>query len=770
MPTAKREPLTPALLAAAAVAATWAAGYFGLAWLVRGGLLPAHLMPVLAWGLVGLLALVAAAGWAVGVLLARHRAAVDAAAARSRLIVDAAADAILTLDYQGRIESFNAAAARMFGYEASEVLGRDFSLLIGTADKSGLERLLQETVPTGSAKVLVDSTTFVGKHKGGHTFPVELGVSKVIDEDRRVYVQIVRDLTERKRAERHRRIQYETARVLAGNTDLAEAGPRVLEVIGSGVGWPAGLLWKVDPSDGLLRCVAAWAEGGPALRFTSEARAATHAPGSGLPGRVWLRHELRWLGKLAADPDLPTAAARRAGYESAIAWPVELEKQTLGVLEFYAPEITDPDDDLKGCLYPVATHLAQFIRRKADEEALKKALVAAEAASQAKSEFLANISHEIRTPLNGIVGLTEIALMGELEAQQREHLGLVQSSANTLLALVNDLLDFAKIEAARMDLECVPFAVRAGLEPTLRALGVRARQKGLAFTHTFDPDVPVWVVGDPLRLQQVLFNLVGNAIKFTHKGEVTVRLGLAARTARDVILHGTVRDTGIGIAHEKQEAIFEAFSQADGSRARKFGGTGLGLTIASRLVGLMGGRVWVESQPGKGSTFHFTACLAATSEATLGEPEGGTGAGDDSVWGLSLTQAADPCGKRILVAEDNPVNRVLLDLILQKRQHQVTFACNGVDAVRLWQEQPFDLVLMDVQLPEMDGVEATMLILEESRRTGRPAMIVGLTAHASTEDRQRCLGAGMAAYIAKPIQPRDLLDAIDRLVRPPSAH
>ncbi|MBY0232981.1 MAG: response regulator [Gemmataceae bacterium] len=768
MPAPKPSMIRAALVVAGAVLACWAMGLVVLCHLAESGKLSEPLFWPVAALLGGLLAAVGAAGLMAARALARtsSAAAESETAARNRLIVDAAADAILTFDFQGRIESFNAAAVRMFGFEPEEVLGQDISIIIGTSDKSDVQTMVQSAIDTGGAKVLADSAAFVGKRKDRTTFPVELGVSKVIDADRRLFVQIIRDLSERKQADRQRRMQLECARVLADGAGPEDAAPEVLAVIGESVGWPVGLLWRVDEGSGMLRCAASWAANEAGMGFVASLRDARLPQGTGLAGRVWLRRDMRWLGQVAAGPDMPAAGtALEAGLRSAIAWPVELEGRLLGVLEFYAPEIPKPDDAMRGCLVPVATQLAQFLRRKEDEAALREALGAAQEASRAKSEFLANISHEIRTPLNGIVGLTDLTLAGELAPQPREHLELVQSSANTLLSLVNDLLDFAKIEAARMELESVPFAIRPSLEPTLKALGARARQKGLSFTHHLAPEVPDWLVGDPLRLQQVLFNLVGNAIKFTPSGEVSVQVLLAARTAREAVVHGIVKDTGIGIPPDRQEAVFEAFSQADGSKTRKFGGTGLGLTIASRLVQLMGGRIWVESKAGKGSTFHFTACLATTDEAAVAAPTGGTGTVDDSHWAMTVTPEADVFGRRVLVAEDNQVNCVLLDLILQKRHHKTVFVGTGTEAVRAWKEGAFDLVLMDVQLPEMDGLEATRQIRAEAERQGKAAMVVGLTALASAEDRENCIQAGMTAYLAKPMQPRELLETIDRLLR-----
>jgi two-component system, sensor histidine kinase and response regulator len=739
----------PILFAVLLTLLAWGAACFVACWLLE-------LDVVTSTRVCASLAAVAAVAGTVGIFGARRhfrRVRADVITQqdrRNRLIVDAAADAIITFNHQGQIESFNAAASRLFGYAAEEVIGRDVSLLIAPEGSGDFDSILSKALRTGSARVLVSGVQFEGRHKDGHAIPVELGVSKVLDEDRRVYVQIIRDLTERKQAEKQRQLQYEVARLLAAASSVADAAPRVLEAIGQTQGWPVGLLWQADPAVGMLRCVGGWCAEPRFADLVSQARLTMHPPGSGLAGRAWSRRELRWSSNLANEPELPLAPqALQLGLRGELALPIELAGELLGVLDFYAPALAAPEDSLLRSLYPVGTQLGQFIKRKLDEEELRRAKEAAEAASRAKSEFLANVSHEIRTPLNGIIGLTEVLLASSLTAQQREHLGLLQASGETLLALINDLLDFAKIEAAKMVLEETPFEIRKGLEATLKTLGVRARQKGLRFANLIDDEVPAVVVGDPLRLQQVLLNLVGNAIKFTTHGEVSVRLSLTAKTAREAVLHGVVRDTGVGIAADKQEIIFEAFRQADPSRARKFGGTGLGLTITSRLLGLMGGRLWVESAVGQGSTFHFTACL-------------GVGSPDD----LSAAEKPLPAvplapGLRILIAEDNPVNRALLDLILQKRRHNMTFVTTGHDAVSACDAGKFDVILMDLQLPELDGLEATQQIL--SRPGAAP--VIGMTASATEQDRRRCLEAGMKAYLTKPVHPAELLRLIDELGR-----
>jgi signal transduction histidine kinase len=563
------------------------------------------------------------------------------------------------------------------------------------------------------------------------------------------------------------------ARRLAGTEPLALVGPGVLEAIGRTLGWSVGVLWQVDAADNVLRCASVWSEREEDAPLIDQARCAPRPKGEGLAGQVWTYRQLRWYSNLHSEPAMhETRPALQAGLPAALAWPIELAGDLLGVLQFHAASIPPPSEALLRCLYPLATQLAQFLKRKQVEAELRRARDSAETANRAKSEFLANVSHEIRTPLNGILGLTELTLEEDLPQPHREHLELIQSSANTLLALINDLLDLSKIEAARMVLEEVPFELRPSLDPTLKTMAVRARQKDLRFTWFIHPDIPTWLIGDPLRLQQVILNRAGNAIKFTPAGKVSVNLVLAARKGDEVILHGAIHDTGIGIPPDKQEGIFEAFEQVDSSRSHKYGGTGLGLTITSRLVGLMGGRVWVESETGHGSTFHFTVCLGFT--AAPGVVPSHSVEKVES----ALSQAPNPAdssvrsssgppvlGRKILVAEDNPVNRALLDIILQKRKHVVTFAGSGREVVDLSGNHLFDLILMDVQLPEIDGLEATRQIQAREKPEGTKPPIVALTAYASEEDSRRCLQAGMSAYLTKPVQPNELLRVIDDLLR-----
>ena len=805
-----------------------------------------------------------------------------------RDLIERSLQPICIASTDGYFQYVNPAWEKVLGFTAEELTTRSYIEFVHPDDREATNRV------AASLAQGADTLSFENRYrcKDG-SYKWLLWTATVPPGKNEIYAT-AHEITDRKHEETRLAAQYAVTRVLAQAESLEDVAAKILQAVCESLGWDYGGLWVIDESHDWLRCLRTWHDPRNHLPGFEQATQALQLPRRvGLPGRVWASAEPAWIEDVTRDANFPRALlAAHEGLHGAFGFPILLGNEVLGVLEFFSRQIQRPDQQLLAMMGAIGSQIGQFIERRKAEDALRvyareleTAKQKAEDATQAKSSFMANMSHEIRTPMNAIIGMTELSLETKLSREQREYLGAIKTSANALLSLVNDLLDFAKIEARKLHLEHVSFDLRDAIEDAIRVLAVRAHEKQLELACHVDPQVPQRLMGDPLRLRQVLVNLVGNAVKFTDAGEVVLRISQRAFEAGTAELHFAIRDTGIGIPRDKQEHIFGAFAQADSSTTRRFGGTGLGLAISAEIVALMGGRIWVESTPGAGSTFHFSAqfevttqplpraeqrtlanlpvlvvddnhtnrwileevlknwhmrpVIADSAKSALTWLKRGLDAGEPfaialidghmpemdgfalaeaikrdrrlrSLTLIMLTSAASrediarcrklgitahlskpikqselfdvivtalgqaalapkerPAarartkkGLRILVAEDNEVNQFLATKVLEKLGHEVTIVGNGKLAVEAAKTGRHQLITMDIQMPEMDGLAATRAIRDWERTAGGHLPIIAMTAHAMKGDRERCLAAGMDSYVSKPIQAKELAAAI----------
>jgi two-component system sensor histidine kinase/response regulator len=628
-------------------------------------------------------------------------------------LIDSSPLGIVVTNQQGDVQSINPAFTKEFGYSRDETVGKKLDDLIAPGELSTeARRLTQRGIEGELFRVETQR-----KRKDGTFVDVEIhGVPLTIQGKIAGGFALYQDITERHRSE---------AAVREANSmlnALIEASPLAIAIT-----TPDGTTRSTNPAFTKI------------FGYTGEEAAGRNLDDMIAPSE--LLEEARTITRdrlLGGIYQLETLRKRKDGSLVDVelhSVPLTVQGKSIGSYAMY--------EDIS--------------KRKQAEDDLKAAKKAAEEANRAKSAFLANMSHEIRTPMNGIIGMTDLALETELSAEQREYLEMVKTSADSLLRVINDILDFSKIEAGKLELELLPFPLRESLGETMKTLGHSAHSKHLELAWQVGPDVPEWIVGDRGRLRQMLVNLAGNAIKFTERGEVVLNVSAEQMRAESVELHFQVRDTGIGIPADKQQKIFGAFTQADESTTRKYGGTGLGLAIVQRLVTLQQGKLWLESEEGKGSVFHFTLNFGLPGK-TFVPPK--------------LPEPAELRGLRVLAVDDNQTNRRILMDILKQWGMQPAEATNGKEALeilgRAEQEgSGFSLAVIDAQMPEMDGFTLARRIKGDARLTS--VRIIMLSSAARSGDATRSQNAGIAAYLIKPAQPSELLDSIlDTMAGPES--
>jgi PAS domain S-box-containing protein len=677
-------------------------------------------------------------------------------------LLDSTVEAIYGVDKEGNCNFANPSCLKLLGYHREdELLGRNMHGVIHHTRADGM--------PCRAADCLIARAWREGAqiHCGdevfwrsdGGCFPSECWSYPLRQGDQVTgAVVCFLDISERKSVEKRLICHHAVTAVLAESHDLADALARILRAVCEGLSWDLGLVWRVDGEAYGLSCAEVW----PTLA-AYEARAFEEAnrllvlrKGEDLPGRVWEACAPAWVEDISFEKNPRRRdEASRAGFASAFAAPIFVGSEVWGVLEFFSGEERKLDGELLRLFHAIGIQIGQFIERRRADIELKEARDAAVEASRAKSAFLATMSHEIRTPMNAIMGMADLLSEMSLTLEQQEYVDILKRGGDTLLKLINDILDLAKVESGQIELEEMGFDLREFIERTIEFLAIRAHQKGLELTCHVTPDVPNALVGDTNRLRQILINLIGNAIKFTEKGEVSLEVerDRDERRAEESRVHliFSVRDTGSGIPQDKLDVIFNPFTQGDSSTTRRFGGTGLGLSICKKLVERMGGRIGVESEMGKGSRFYFSLEMGIGLEA------------ERRLHGLDINLK----GVRALVVDDNGTTRFILRETLASWGMLADEAQSGktcLDAMRRAQEEgtPYEVLLLDCRMPGMGGFEVAERVRHYPELGS--TIIMMLNSDARSGDIASSRNLGLSGYLVKPVKRADLLDAVKKVL------